>query len=64
MASLVDTNILVYRCDSSDPAKREGARQLLRAEVRFDAALSAADNIFEPRHKIVDDRHVADRLFA
>ena len=30
VASLVDTNILVYRCDSSDPAKREGARQLLR----------------------------------
>jgi predicted nucleic acid-binding protein len=30
VASLVDTNILVYRCDSTDPAKREGARQLLR----------------------------------
>jgi predicted nucleic acid-binding protein len=30
VASLVDTNILVYRCDSADPAKREGARQLLR----------------------------------
>ena len=30
MASLVDTNILVYRCDASDPAKREAARELLR----------------------------------
>ena len=30
MASLVDTNILVYRCDASDPAKREAARDLLR----------------------------------
>ena len=30
MASLVDTNILVYRCDPRDPAKREAARALLR----------------------------------
>ncbi len=30
VASLVDTNILVYRCDASDPAKREAARELLR----------------------------------
>lgn len=30
MASLVDTNILVYRCDPSDPAKQEAARDLLR----------------------------------
>ena len=30
MASLVDTNILVYRCDPSDPAKRDAARALLR----------------------------------
>jgi predicted nucleic acid-binding protein len=30
VASLVDTNILVYRCDASDPAKREAARDLLR----------------------------------
>ncbi len=30
MASLVDTNILVYRCDASNPAKRDLARDLLR----------------------------------
>jgi predicted nucleic acid-binding protein len=31
VASLVDTNILVYRCDTSDPAKAAAARELLRA---------------------------------
>ncbi len=31
MASLVDTNILVYRCDTRYPAKRDVARELLRA---------------------------------
>ena len=31
VASLVDTNILVYRCDPRDPRKREAARQILRA---------------------------------
>lgn len=30
MASLVDTNILVYRCDPRDTAKRAGARDVLR----------------------------------
>jgi len=30
VASLVDTNILVYRCDPRDPAKREAAREVLR----------------------------------
>jgi predicted nucleic acid-binding protein len=30
VASLVDTNILVYRCDPRDAAKREAARILLR----------------------------------
>jgi len=30
VASLVDTNILVYRCDPRDPAKREAARIVLR----------------------------------
>ena len=30
MASLVDTNILVYRCDPRDPSKREAARIVLR----------------------------------
>lgn len=30
VASLVDTNILVYRSDSGDPAKQDAARALLR----------------------------------
>jgi predicted nucleic acid-binding protein len=30
VVSLVDTNILVYRCDPRDPAKREAARSVLR----------------------------------
>jgi len=30
VASLVDTNILVYRCDPRDPEKRTAARELLR----------------------------------
>ena len=30
VASLVDTNILVYRCDASDPVKQEAARKILR----------------------------------
>ena len=30
MASLVDTNVLVYRCDPRDPHKRSAARDLLR----------------------------------
>jgi predicted nucleic acid-binding protein len=33
VASLVDTNILVYRCDPSDPAKKDVARDLLRKGV-------------------------------
>jgi len=33
VASLVDTNILVYRCDPSDPAKSAMARDLLRDGV-------------------------------
>jgi predicted nucleic acid-binding protein len=31
VASLVDTNILVYRCDPRDPAKRAAALTILRA---------------------------------
>lgn len=30
MATLVDTNILVYRCDPRDAVKREAAREVLR----------------------------------
>ena len=37
VASLVDTNILVYRCDASDPAKREMARDFLRKGAAMQA---------------------------
>ena len=30
MATLVDTNVLIYRCDPRDPAKRTAAREVLR----------------------------------
>lgn len=30
VASLVDTNLLVYRCDASDPAKRAASQDILR----------------------------------
>jgi predicted nucleic acid-binding protein len=30
VVSLVDTDILIYRCDPADPAKREGASAVLR----------------------------------
>ena len=33
MASLVDTNILVYRCDPHDPVKRAAASEVLRQGV-------------------------------
>jgi len=36
VASLVDTNILVYRCDSGNPVKREVARELLRTGAATD----------------------------
>ena len=36
MASLVDTNVLVYRCDPRHPEKREAARELLRRGLVHD----------------------------
>jgi predicted nucleic acid-binding protein len=36
VASLVDTNILVYRCDPRNPKKRETARALLRQGILQD----------------------------
>jgi|SRR5271166_6331821 len=41
VASLVDTNILVYRCDPRDPAKRDAARAVLRrGEVAGDLRIA------------------------
>ncbi len=41
VATLVDTNILVYRCDPRDPVKRAAALEVLRAgEVSGDLRIS------------------------
>ena len=37
MAALVDTNLLVYRFDRRDPAKRETAENFLREGIRTDS---------------------------
>lgn len=37
MAALVDTNILVYRFDQRDPAKRQAAESFLREAIRTDS---------------------------
>jgi predicted nucleic acid-binding protein len=47
VASLVDTNILVYRCDPSDPAKNAMARDLLREGV-------AANELHLPHQALVE----------
>jgi predicted nucleic acid-binding protein len=36
VTSLVDTNVLVYRCDPRHPKKREAARELLRQGLAHD----------------------------
>jgi predicted nucleic acid-binding protein len=57
VASLVDTNILVYRCDASDPAKRETARDILRN--------GAADNTLRiPHQALVEFVHAVTRRKA
>jgi predicted nucleic acid-binding protein len=41
VATLVDTNIFVYRCDPRDPGKREAAREILRrGEISGELRLS------------------------
>jgi predicted nucleic acid-binding protein len=47
VASLVDTNILVYRCDPSDPSKSAMARDLLREGV-------AANELHLPHQALVE----------
>lgn len=54
MATLVDTNILVYLCDPRDPAKREGARIVLR-----DGQNSGELRI--PHQSLVEFMHVVTR---
>lgn len=47
MASLVDTNVLVYRCDPRDPTKREVADDLLRGNL-------IADSLVLPHQALVE----------
>ena len=47
MAALVDTNILVYRFDSSEPVKQRIARDLLRSGI-------ATDSLRVPHQAIVE----------
>lgn len=47
MASLVDTNVLVYRFDPRDPVKRKVAGEALRAGLVDDALVLAQQSIVE-----------------
>jgi predicted nucleic acid-binding protein len=47
VASLVDTNILVYRCDPIDPEKSEKAREMLRQGV-------AAKELYLPHQALIE----------
>ena len=47
MASLVDTNILVYRCDPIDPKKSAKARKLLRDGVE-------ANELYLPHQALIE----------
>lgn len=47
MASLVDTNVLVYRCDPRDPTKRQIADDLLRGNLAQDALVLPHQAILE-----------------
>lgn len=47
MASLVDTNVLVYRFDPRDPVKQRTARTLLEAGIAADSLVLAHQSIVE-----------------
>ena len=47
MASLVDTNVLVYRFDPRDPAKQRRAHELLRAGVADGTLVFAHQSLVE-----------------
>ena len=54
MASLVDTNILVYRCDTRDSAKRNTATELLRKG-------SAENTLRIPHQALVEFLHAVTK---
>lgn len=47
MASLVDTNVLVYRVDPRDPLKQQVAIEVLRAGLRADQLFVAHQSVLE-----------------
>jgi len=47
VASLVDSNILVYRCDPRDPDKQRAADELLRAGILPDTLVLAHQSVVE-----------------
>lgn len=55
VASLVDTNILVYRCDPIDPEKRAKARNLLRKGV-------AAKELYLPHQALIEFVNAVTKL--
>lgn len=56
MASLVDTNILVYRVDISDPGKRKIAREVLREGAHTEELLLAHQTVVEFMHAVTRTR--------
>lgn len=79
MASLVDTNLLVYRFDARDPVKQRRAREVLRDGLQDDSLVLAHQCILEfvaavsqpredlggaPLLPLADARHEAEELLA
>jgi predicted nucleic acid-binding protein len=56
VASLVDTNILVYRCDTRDPGKRQIANALLRQGI-------VQNNLQIPHQALVEFVSVVTRVW-
>ncbi len=56
VASLVDTNILVYRCDPRDPAKRLAAGEILREGAASGALIIPHQALVEFVHAVTRTR--------
>ncbi|MGC1450366.1 MAG: PIN domain-containing protein [Candidatus Sulfotelmatobacter sp.] len=64
MACLVDTNVLVYRCHPRDPAKREGARAVLRRGAASGAFRIAHQSLVEFVNAVTRSRSGAAPLMT
>ena len=67
MASLVDTNILVYRCDPRDPLKRRAALEILRTgeisgdlRIPHQALVEFVNSVTRPRGREASIMNLAD----